>query len=300
MRILVVGAGATGGAFGARLQEAGRDVTYLVRPQRAAQLRAHGLTFVAPDGTRTLPVRAVTAAELADPFDIVIIAVKSGGLPAILDDITPAVGEGTVVIPFLNGLAHVDQLRERYGDRVLGGLVRIVATLRDGQVVQMHPLATMTIGALEASSLPRLAAVLDVLDVPGYELIPSDDVLGALWEKWAFIVAAGVVTCLLRNTVGNIVAAGGEPQVCAAIEEMEQVAAAAGHPVGSTAHEQSVGLLTQPGSAFTSSLYRDVIAGNPNETEHLLGDFAARARALAVPVPTLDLTLVQLRADALG
>lgn len=299
MRVLIAGAGATGGAFGTRLQEADRDVTYLVRAPRAAALRAHGLTFEGPDGTRTHPVNVVTTDELAQPFDIVVVAVKSGAFPAIVDDIAPAVGPGSLVIPFLNGMAHIDQLRARFGDRVLGGLVKIVATVRDGDVVQMTPLATMTIGPLAATP-ERFEEALEVLRVPGIEVFATDDTGGALWAKWAFIASAGVVSCLFRNSVGNILEGGGHGAILAAIAETEAVAAAAGHPVGEAAHAQALDLLTEPGSAFTSSLYRDVVAGNPSETEHILGDLAGRAAALGVDTPLLDLTLIQLRAGELA
>jgi 2-dehydropantoate 2-reductase len=299
MRVLVVGAGATGGAFGTRLQEAGRDVTYLVRTERAAALRAHGLTFEAPDGTRAHPVNVVTAGELSQPYDIVIVAVKSGAFPAIIGDIAPAVGPGSLVIPFLNGMAHIDQLRERFGDRVLGGLVKIVATVRNGDVVQMTPLATVTVGPLAAPP-ERFDQTLELLRVPGVDVFATDDAWGALWAKWAFIASAGVVSCLFRNAVGNILEAGGHGAILDAIDETEAVAAAAGHPVGAADHAQSLDLLTEPGSAFTSSLYRDVVAGNPTETEHILGDLAARADALGVDTPLLDLTLIQLRAGEIA
>lgn len=299
MRVLIAGAGATGGAFGTRLQEAGREVTYLVRPHRAAALRDHGLTFDAPDGKRTNPVRVMTASEVSEPFDIVIVAVKSHGFPAVIDDIAPAVGHDTFIIPFLNGMAHIDQLQARYGDRVLGGLVKIVATVRGDEIVQMTPLATMTLGPL-GDRPGNFDAVLDVMRVQGIELVESHDVVGALWAKWAFIAAAGVVSCLFRGSVGDVIEAGGLGYITRAIDEMEAVAAAAGHPVSAGAHGQSVGLLTEPGSAFTSSLYRDAAAGNPTETEHILGDYALRAAAFGIDTPLLDLTLVQLRAGEIA
>lgn len=299
MRVLIAGAGATGGAFGTRLQEAGRDVTYLVRPRRAAMLQANGLTFEAPDGKRTNAVRVVTAAELSEPFDVVVVAVKSNGFPAVVDDIAPAVGDGTLIIPFLNGMAHIDQLQARFGDRVLGGLVKIVATVRSDEIVQMTPLATMTLGPLGGRP-ENFDAVLDAMRVNGIDLTESRDVVGALWAKWAFIAAAGVVSCLFRGSVGDIIEAGGLRHIHTAINEAEAVAAGAGHPVSASAHEQSVGLLTEPGSSFTSSLYRDAAAGYPTETEHILGDFASRAAALGIDTPLLDLTLVQLRAGEIA
>lgn len=295
MRILIVGAGATGGAFGSRLIEAGRDVTFLVRPARAAALRRDGLRFTDPAGTRTLDVAALTADELAaapQVFDLVILTVKAPALDAAIADLRPAVGEGTVVLPILNGMAHMDRLEAAFGPRVLGALAMIVATLDDGAVVQMTDWCAMTIG----DGAPDVARA---LDVPGIRLTVSDDVAGALWAKWAFIAATGVVCCLFRCPVGPVIAAGGEPQVRAIIAETEAVAAAAGHPVPTESHERTATMLLDPESEMTSSLYRDLVAGLPNEAEHILGDLAARARELDVATPLLDLTLVQVRADAL-
>ncbi|NLA28062.1 MAG: oxidoreductase, partial [Propionibacterium sp.] len=89
MRILIVGAGATGGAFGTLLQEAGRDVTYLLRPTRAARLRRDGLRFISPEGDRTNQVQTLVAGEPATPFDLVIVAVKAYALDAALEDLRP-------------------------------------------------------------------------------------------------------------------------------------------------------------------------------------------------------------------
>ncbi|WP_371820998.1 ketopantoate reductase C-terminal domain-containing protein [Tsukamurella sp. PLM1] len=207
-------------------------------------------------------------------------------------DLRPAVGEGTVVLPVLNGLAHLDRLEAAFGPRVLGGLAMIVATLDDGAVVQMTDWSAITIG----DGAPRVA---EALDVPGIRLTVSDDPLGSMWAKWAFIAACGIVCCLFRSPVGPVIAAGGEPQVRAIIAETEAVAAAAGHPVPEAAHERTVTTLVDPDSAMTSSLYRDLVAGLPTEAEHILGDLASRARELGVGTPLLDLTLVQVRADAL-
>ncbi|TWS24130.1 2-dehydropantoate 2-reductase [Tsukamurella sputi] len=294
MRILVVGAGATGGAFGSRLIEAGREVTFLVRPARAAALRRDGLRFTAPDGTRTHQVAVLTAEELAaapQVFDLVILTVKAPALEAAIGDLRPAVGERTVVLPILNGLAHLARLEREFGPRVLGALAMIVATLDDGAVVQLTGWSDLTIG----DGAPEVARA---LDVPGIRLAVSADVTGALWAKWAFIAAAGIVCCLFRSPVGPVLRAGGESHVRAIIAETEAVAAAAEHPVPAQSHERTESVLLDPDSAMTSSLYRDLLAGLPNEAEHILGDLAARARDLGVATPLLDLTLVQVRADA--
>ena len=297
LSILIAGAGATGGAFGTYLLEAGRDVTFLLRQARAAKVREEGLRFTAPDADRTNQVEVITAEELSaapQTFDLVIVAVKANGLDSVIDDIAPAVGEQTLIIPFLNGMAQIEKLENRYPGQVLGGFVKIVGTIRDGAVVQLTNMAVMTIGDLQGADVPTPISA--ALDVPGFKLQTVAGIIDGLWEKWTFIAAAGVVTCLFRAPVGAIMEAGGRSHVHTIVDELEAVAAAAGHPVSEASHAMTLKMLTEDGSAFTSSLYRDVSAGLPSETEHILGDLAAKAEELGVATPLLDLTLVQLRA----
>lgn len=148
MKILVVGAGATGGYFGARLAQAGRDVTFLVRPRRAAVLRERGLRIIGLGEEETLTPRLVTADELGGPYDLVLLSVKATALDRALDDIAPAVGPGTAIVPLLNGMAHLAQLNDRFGEKsVLGGVARVITTLNaEGDIVRLAPVAGLTIG----------------------------------------------------------------------------------------------------------------------------------------------------------
>lgn len=292
MRILIVGAGATGGSFGARLIAAGRDVTFLVRPARAEALRRDGLTFASPGSEQTYPVTALVAGEDAEPFDLILITVKAEALGAAIDDIRSYVAPHTLIAPILNGMAQIDRLTAVYPGQVIGGLAKIVATQDGGVVRQLTGLADLTLGGLSGD---LAAEVVEAFRVPGIQVAVSDDITSALWSKWAFIAAGCIVSCLFRGPVGATIEAGGMPFIDRAIAETEAVAAAAGHPVDAAAHGQSVALLEAPGSAFTTSLYRDLDAGLPTEAEHILGDLAERARTLGVTTALLDLTLVQAR-----
>src|SRR5271170_6828789 len=130
MRVLVVGAGSTGGYFGGRLAEAGRDVTFLVRPGRAEQLRASGLQIVSPHGNVTLEPQLVTASGISGLFEVVVLSVKAFSLDAALDDLTPAVGPDTMLLPVLNGMKHLDELRARFGEKaVIGGVCKIATAV---------------------------------------------------------------------------------------------------------------------------------------------------------------------------
>src|SRR5580658_4707498 len=151
MTILVTGAGATGGYFGARLALAGRDVEFLVRPHRTEQLRERGLRITWPATGAEMEVarpRLLMAGELTRPADLVLLSVKATALDQAVADFAPAVGPQTLVIPFLNGMAHLDVLNERFGaSAVLGGVVVISAiTIDDGDIVVLAPGASLTIG----------------------------------------------------------------------------------------------------------------------------------------------------------
>src|SRR4029077_9645280 len=128
----------TGGYFGGRLAQAGRDVTFLVRPTRAAQLRGKGLQIVSPHGDVTLTPRLVTAGNIDQTFDVVLLTVKAFALAAALKDVSAAIGPQTMILPVLNGMRHVDLLTQRFGPRAVVGCACKVATIldADGRIVQ--------------------------------------------------------------------------------------------------------------------------------------------------------------------
>lgn len=298
MRILVAGAGATGGYFGARLALAGRDVTFLVRPKRAAALRERGLRITGVGDDLAVDPKLVTASDLTAPYDLILLSVKATGLDAALDDITPAVGPDTTIVPFLNGLAHVDTLNARFGkEKVLGGVVFVTTTLNDeGDIVRLGPWQSIGVGEQDGTATTRLRDILTELGGAGFDALTYDDVIGEMWHKWVFITSIGALTCLMRGSVGDVVAVPGGAELGPAIvAEGASIAAAAGHPVPGERLAGIRGNVTQEGSPATSSMYRDLVAGVPTEVEHVFGDLVGRARELSVPTPLLDLATMHLR-----
>jgi 2-dehydropantoate 2-reductase len=292
VRILVVGAGATGGYFGARLTQAGRDVTFLVRPGRAAALRERGLRIIGlGESTRIVP-KLVTAPELRGTYDVVLLSVKATALDQALEDVAPAVGPETAIIPFLNGIAHLDTLNARFGkEPVLGGVVKIISTIdENGDILRLAPLASLTFG--DGPSARDLRAL---LDVAGFELSVSPDITAAMWHKWVFIVTLGALTCLMRGTVGDVAAVDGGSLGRTILAEAAAVSTAAGFPLPDKEYAATEAMATKPGSPVTSSMYRDVVAGRPTEVEHVFGDLVSRARTLGVETPLLDLATLHLR-----
>jgi 2-dehydropantoate 2-reductase len=271
LRILMVGAGAVGGFFGASLAVAGRDITFLVRDARAQALRGGGLTIRTPDTDFTIEPGVITRNEITKPFDLVVVTVKAFGLESAIDDFAPAVGEHTLVLPLLNGMRQIDLLRERFGpDRVLGGSCVVAAQQQeDGSIRRLFGDASMTYGALGGT-------------------LADDERLAAVWEKWTLLAAGGAATCMLRGSVGEIVAApGGDETVRSIIAETTTIATAAGFPPREAARARTESLLTAQGSSFTTSMYRDMMQGFSVEADHILGDLIARAQKLGVAVPML-------------
>ena len=283
MRVLVVGAGATGGYFGARLAAAGRDVTFLVRPARAARLAEGGLSVRSPLGDfRVERPATVTAGAIAGPFDLVLLSCKAYDLGSALDDVAPAVGPGTMVLPILNGLAHLDALDARFGpERVLGGSCAIAATLSpEGEIVQMSELHALTFGERDGTRPERIARVAAIMEGAGFAARLSETILLEMWEKWVFLATLACGTCLMRAPVGDIVAApGGRAVMLGLLDECRGIAAGAGHAPRDKFLETSRGTLTAEGSRFTASMLRDIERGARIEADHIVGDLLARGRA---------------------
>src|SRR6478735_8182576 len=169
MRILIVGAGAIGGYFGGRMLQAGRDITFLVRPRRASELAAAGLVIKSPHGDVTLKnppvIQADNIKETKDKFDAVLLSCKAYDLDDAVKSFAPAVGERTVIIPLLNGMRHLDVLDAKIGaSQVLGGLCLIAVTLNEKrEVVQLGPVQSLGFGERDGKMSDRVRAIADVV-----------------------------------------------------------------------------------------------------------------------------------------
>jgi 2-dehydropantoate 2-reductase len=284
MRFLVVGAGATGGYFGGRLLEAGRDVTFLVRPARAERLAATGLTIASPAGNVTFhSPPTVLAAELRTPFDAVILSCKAYDLDSAIESFAPAVGPDTAVVPLLNGMRHLDALDTRFGAaRVLGGSCFISAKLDEGgQICHVSDIHQLTFGERAGGRSARVEALAAAMAGAKFEAVVSDQILLVMWQKWVFLAALAGITCLTRSAVGDIVAAGGADLAAALFEECRAIAAAAGYPPGADSLQASLRRLTDPDSAVTASMLSDVERRGRTEADHVLGDLLRRGGGAA-------------------
>lgn len=309
MRLLVLGAGGTGGYFGGRLAQSGADVTFLVREARREQLQRDGLRIRSPLGDAQWAVATVTAAELADaaqskPFDLVLLSCKAYDLDSSIAAIAPAVEAGADVVPILNGLLHYDALDARFGsERVIGGLCFISATkAEDGAILHLGKPASMTFGERDGiNARPRLQAMADACATAGVQHLLTADIALEQWIKYSFLTALAAGTCLMRASIGRIVAGeGGAELMTALYAECTAVAAASGQPVPQASQQTALSTMTQAGSELKASMLRDLEAGQAVEAAHIVGDMVHRAQLLGVDVPHLLAAWVHLQAYEAG
>lgn len=297
MQLLVLGAGGTGGYFGGRLAGAGVDVRFLVRPARAAALNRDGLVIHSPAGNARVSVRTVTVATT--PVDAVLLACKAYDLAGAMDAIAPAVGPGTLVLPLLNGLRHLDALDARFGaEQVLGGLCLIGATLdAGGEVRHLNRSHRLTLGPRSPGQAAAARRLAGVLGKGTFELHYSEAIQQEMWEKFVFLATYAGMTTLFRAPIGAIVAAeDGRALALQMLQECADTAAANGHAPRPDELRDMEASLTERGSKGTSSMLRDMAGNGRTEHEHILGDMLARAGAAGVPAPLLRVARANMQA----
>ncbi len=299
MRILILGAGAVGGYWGARLHQAGVDVTFLLREKRAERVRREGLVVKSPKGDAVVPVKVVTNGGDGGPYDVVVLACKAYDLDSAMDSIAPAVGKDTTIVPMLNGHAHFATLDEKFGaERVAGGLARISGMLGpNGEILHTGP-SGVSFGERDGKpGRPSLVALDAACKTAGIDGGLNPNINQDLWDKWIMLATIAGMCAALRGTVGDIAETeDGAALVLEALEESRQVAAAAGYPPSDKVLETLKKSLTQKGSKAVASILGDMEKGGPAEGRQIVGDMLARARKAGISAPNLRFAYAHLQA----
>jgi 2-dehydropantoate 2-reductase len=299
MRVLIVGAGAVGGYFGARLAQAGRDITFLVRPARAEVLRRDGLRITGTLGDFSVQPKLVShPGTLGGPYDLILLSVKAYALAQAIEDFAPALGPESMILPMLNGMAHLDVLAKRFGaQRVIGGECRVAVQLDPhGAIQQLADFQQIRYGELDGSVTARIRAVDELMQGIGFDAGVSEQIMQDMWEKWVQLAGLGAATCLLRGTIGDIVAVPrGAGITLGIINECAAIATACGYPPSAAFLAANAAVMTKSGSPLASSMYRDLNAGSSVEVEQILGDLIGRAQLRGINVPLLEAATVALR-----
>jgi 2-dehydropantoate 2-reductase len=200
MRIAAMGAGGVGGYFGARLQQAGHDVTFFARGRHLAAIRENGLAVESPHGNARLKVRVYEDPRATDVVDVVLFAVKLWDTESAAERLRPVVGEQTVVIPFQNGVESIERLRRFFPERtVMGGSAYIATRIKaPGVIEHSGQMARLQFGPLRASQLPAAQRFLEACRSADIQAEIPEDIVKANWEKFVFLVGVSSATALSR------------------------------------------------------------------------------------------------------
>lgn len=268
MKILILGAGAVGGYFGALLLNKGVDVTFLVREKRALNLRENGLTVESPLGNIKASPKVITSLNKDDnDYDLAVISCKAYALEDAMQTLS-TLSPSTYILPLLNGLSHYPSLKSVFGSqRILGGFAHLSTTLNeDGSVTHFNESQNLTMGALEPEQQPFIDFVRNELSEVAPFMVFSNSIRMDIYKKLVFIATAASATCFMNNTMGEIASTPRGAKLIADCFEVNcQAAAFAGFKLDTAWKDMTRKKLLDPHSPMTSSLLRDMRAGKQVE-----------------------------------
>ncbi len=292
----VLGTGALGSFYGAKLAAAGHRVRFLGRGDVPA-LRRSGVRVTSADDEVVVPeVEAFDDPEAVPASDVVLVAVKATLPNPAAATLARLAGGTTAVVSLQNGLGIENDLEDSVGRRPLAGGLCFIAANRRGPGHVEHLLGgTVTIAAHRPEERYACEAVAADLLAAGIEAVVVADLVGARWRKLVWNAPFNPLTTLLDRTPTELLSSpDGETLVRLVMAEVAAAAEALGHPVS---HGYVDGLLaiTRTFPPYRTSMGLDVAAGRPAEVEVILGRPVAAGTAAGVPMPVSDTLLRQLR-----
>ena len=292
MKILIVGAGAIGGYFGGRLLEKGEDVTFLVREKRQQLLRSNGLVVESIHGDmRFAEPKTILAGENTEPYDVILVSTKSYHLDGAVESIQPYVGNETMVLPLLNGIAHLDVLTEAFGaEKVIGGLCFIETTLtQDGKIVQTSPIHDLVFGERNGEKTERILQLEEAFSGTKASFRLSEKIEQEMWHKYLFITSLSGITSLFRSPIGPIRdQEHGWKTIESLVHETAEIMDKIDAPLAAGAMDGILGRMKEIGHGMKSSLQRDMEKSLLTEADHLFGYLLEKAEQSGLTAPILS------------
>lgn len=304
LRVLILGAGALGGYYGSRLIQAGADVTFLVRPQRAATLIRDGLRVSSSLGDFASPVRTVTADAVQSDYDLVLLTCKAYDLDDALNSLAPALSGAACILALLNGMAVYDTLDRSYDrERVLGGVSYIAASsAEDGSIVHMGNQDKLIVGARHPSQRDLVRRVHAAFGSTSGLRVLSERIDADLWQKWVMLSSGAAATCLMRGRLCDILrTSDGKNLISALLEECVTVSRAEGFDPSPQVVDGVRRFLLDPDSTWAASMMRDIARRSPRiESDAIVGDMIARAARHQIATPYLRVAYAHLQTYVLN
>jgi 2-dehydropantoate 2-reductase len=275
--LAILGAGGVGGFVAAALERAGKPVIVVAREPTADVIARDGLVVRSVRLGRFV-ARPAAVTRLAEPTEALIVATKATGLEAALDRVKT---QPRLVVPLLNGLDHLDVLRDRFGDAVAPATIRIEADRPSpGRIMQTSPFLGVDIAAHRHAE--AFAALLESADIPARVIPREADVM---WGKLVRLNALALTTSAHDLPLGSIRGAADlRAELEACVEEGAAVARAEGAGVLAPAVMEE---LEEAHASLGSSMQRDIAAGREPELDAIAGSVLRAAARHSLECPTI-------------
>jgi 2-dehydropantoate 2-reductase len=286
-----MGTGGVGGVFGARLADAGCDVSFIARGAHLEAIRKNGLKIDSEEVKHSLikPAQATDKPEEIGPVDVILFAVKLWDTESAAKQIEPMVGDTTAIISLQNGILKDDVLRSCFGsERVVGGVSYVAATISEpGVVCQKGVVQKLVFGEYGAQSKSKRVEELQTACIAaGLEADVPDNIEKAIWEKFVFLVAMSAVTAATRQTIGPVRSHPSTRQLLIDVmSEAIAVAEARGIVLDDGLIERRLAYWDGLSPDVTSSMQHDLQQGNRLELPWLSGTVVELGKELGVPTP---------------
>jgi 2-dehydropantoate 2-reductase len=304
VRIAVMGAGGIGGYFGARLAQAGHDVAFIARGRHLAALREHGLHVKSANGDVHVQKPSVVDDPAAlSPVDVALFAVKLWDTEQAAERLRPLVQKGGVVVPFQNGVESVERIAAVVGpERVMGGVAYIAATIAEPGVIEhTGTMARLCFGAVLPAQLSTAEALAAACQSAGIDAMQVADIHRALWEKFVFLASLSGLTSIARQSLGVLRSDPDSRDTFeAAMKEVWSVGRARGIALADDFIAQQMLFLDSLPHEMTSSMHKDLVAGNRLEVPWLSGAVARMAKESGVAAPIHATIYAALKSHCAG
>lgn len=292
MNIVIYGTGGVGGYFGARLAQAGNNVTFIARGKQLEAIQKNGLQLISPKGDYLVkPANATDAISQITDIDLIFVCTKTWQVAEVAKKIKPVLTENTMVISLLNGVQNQDVLCSVIDKKhVLGGLCLIVSKVEDyGIINHMSFEPTIVFGELNGEISERALNIEKTLNEAGITNRLSNAIFKEIWTKFLYITTVSAIGALTRSTNGEMIAS---PEIYELMkrtsEEIVAVAQAKGVAINAETIENTYKIIDSMPFNTTASLQRDMMEGKPSELEAQNGTVVRLGKELSVPTPVND------------
>ena len=290
MKIAVFGSGGVGGYFGARLAQAGEDVTFIARGRHLQAIQENGLRVESILGDFAIqPAKASTDPAQIGPVDLVVVGVKTWQVPAAAEAMKPLIGPQTIVLPLQNGISAASELEAVLGrEHVLGGLCRISVLVASPGVIRHVAIPpTIAFGELDARPSARVDSLRQVFaQCQGVTVQAPVDINVALWEKFMFIVSVGSLGAATRQPMGVFRSLPETRRLLqAGLEEVAALARAKGITLTDDAVSRTLSFIDATSPNTLASMQNDIMNGRPSELDSQTGTVVRMGHEAGVPTP---------------